>query len=107
MVALLPGLGAHAASLGDAFAARSLETRVTLQRRLAKADLYFGEIDGRWNDSTERALRRGADQIALSSAGEIHPDLRRTSSLENYLSNLEVGAFDKLLKPRKSGWFGD
>lgn len=102
---LTSAAAAEASQLADAFSARPYETRIILQQRLAKADLFLGTIDGKWDRATERALRRGADQISLTSGGEIHPDLRRPSGLETYLINLESGAFDKMLAPRKRGWF--
>lgn len=102
---ILPANSTERTPLETEFLAQPESTRIAMQQHLAKADLFVGIADGKWNAATERALLRGANQVALASNGTVHPDLRRPAGLKGYLADLASGMFEDILAPHNRGWF--
>lgn len=95
VLALAPA--AKAEGLGDLFGALPKAERVAMQRELARADFYLAEADGRWSPSTERALRRSVDALALKTGDRLHPRLNDSAEAQRYMQALSNGTFSRLL----------
>ncbi len=99
-LALIAPLAAHAdeAVLEEAFYALPPEARIEVQQELSRADLFLGEVNGRWSASTERALMRGVETVALNSNGMERYDMESAAGIRQFLSDLRAGKFNYLLK---------
>jgi hypothetical protein len=104
------GFAEHVGSaLEHVYRALPESARLKAQSELARADLFLGEMDGDWSISLERALKRGAETVALRS--EVHriPKFNDPDEVRIYLDALSSGALSGLLYRNNTfwGWFSD
>ncbi len=88
---------AQALGLSASFQSLPEERRIAVQKELARADLFLAPVDGRWSGSTERALRRAVETIALKSNERLHPDISSPAQAAQFLTALGDGTYARLL----------
>ena len=88
---------AHALGLSASFQSLPEERRIAVQKELARADLLLAPVDGRWSGSTERALRRAVETIAMKSNDRLHPDISSPAQAAQFLAALGDGTYARLL----------
>ena len=88
---------AHGQVLGASYQSMPEERRIAVQKELARADLFLAPVDGRWSGSTERALRRAVETIAMKSNDRLHPDISSPAQAAQFLDALGDGTYARLL----------
>ncbi len=78
--------------------------RLRAQNELARADLFLGEVDGGWSRSLERALKRGAETVAMRSDSHRIPKFNDPDETRAYLEALSSGSLSGLLYRDTSFW---
>jgi len=90
-----PGFaGAAGASYADPFNAMQINDRRGIQNVLWMADLYHGEVDGRWGPATARAIEASVGKIIDKSHGEERPDVSTSAARAAYLHDLAYYVYD-------------
>jgi len=88
---------AEAGALRESFNALPIETRIAIQTELRNAKIYLADPDGHWNDTTERALLRSVDTIALKTNDMVHPKLNSRQAMMRYYGDLIEGTYSTVL----------
>ncbi|MER5172328.1 hypothetical protein [Thioclava sp. GXIMD2076] len=69
------------------------DKRIAVKKTLSRYQLFVGRIDERWTPGTERALRRGAEEIAYRSSSYSRPRLNNEANTAIYIEKLQNGDF--------------
>ncbi|WP_339109294.1 hypothetical protein [Thioclava sp. GXIMD4216] len=67
--------------------------RIAVKQTLSRYQLFVGRVDENWSPGTERALRRGAEEVAKRSQLMYRPRLVSQREAQVYIAKLESGEF--------------